>query len=86
VHMAAWGVVFILEFNSGWMRCKVEIFFQQKLVVIVLEFQLHDWGWKVSKELVLKINNKIHNVQQNVGFVLVLMNNHINKDDLKFSK
>jgi hypothetical protein len=35
VHMVAWGVVFVSKFDY---------FLQQKLVIIVLKFQLHDCG------------------------------------------
>jgi hypothetical protein len=32
VHIVAWGFVFVLEFDIGWMRCKVNYFLQQKLI------------------------------------------------------
>jgi hypothetical protein len=40
VHMVTWGVVFVLKFDY---------FLQQKLVIIVLELQSCDWGWKSLK-------------------------------------
>jgi len=57
---ASWGVVFVLEFDIGWMKCKVNSFFWQKLIIIVLVLHLRDWGWEASKGLGLEINNKIH--------------------------
>ncbi len=30
--MVAWGAVFVLEFDIGWMKCKVNYFLQQKLM------------------------------------------------------
>jgi hypothetical protein len=40
----------------------IQFFFQQKLVVIVLKLQSHDWGREISRRLGLEINNKICNV------------------------
>jgi len=60
--MVAWGVSFVSEFNY---------FFQQKLIIIVLELQLHDWDLEICRGLGLQINNKICNVRQNVGLILI---------------
>jgi hypothetical protein len=60
--MVAWGVSFVSEFNY---------FFQQKLIIIVLELQLHDWDLEICRGLGLQVNNKICNVWHNVGLVLV---------------
>jgi len=40
VHMVAWGVVFVSNFDY---------FLQQKLVIIIFELQSCDWGWKSLK-------------------------------------
>jgi hypothetical protein len=36
------GGFFCLKFDTGWMRCRVDSFLQQKLIIIVLEPQLRD--------------------------------------------
>jgi hypothetical protein len=62
---------FFLKFNIRWMRCRVNYFFQQKLVIIILEPQLRDCKWEISKGLGLEIDAKIRNVQQNISLVMV---------------
>jgi hypothetical protein len=47
------------------------VFFQQKLVIIVLKLQLHDWGSEVYRRLGLEANNKICNVRHNVGLIVI---------------
>jgi hypothetical protein len=38
------GGYFFSKFDIRWMSRKVNYFFQQKLVIIVLELSLHDYG------------------------------------------
>jgi hypothetical protein len=56
------GVVFVSKFD---------FFLQQKLIIIVLELQSHDWEREIFRGLGLKANNKIYNVQHNIGLILV---------------
>jgi len=50
------------------------------LVITVLKLQLCDWRWEVSKRLRLETNNKICNVRQNVGLVMVFnLDSHVLK-------
>jgi hypothetical protein len=73
--MVAWRIVFVLEFDY---------FLQQKLMIIVLKLQSHDWGWEISRRLGLKLNNNIYNVRHNLGFTMVFSDSHVNNDDLIF--
>ncbi len=44
-----------------------------------------DWGWDISRGLGLETNNKIHNVQQNVGLFMVFnLDNHTLKPKQKW--
>jgi hypothetical protein len=57
--------------HGGYFCFKNWLFYSTKADIIVLKLQLCDWGWEVCKGLGLEIDNKICNVRQNVGFILI---------------
>jgi hypothetical protein len=71
--MVAWGVVLVSKFNY---------FFQQELVIIILELQLCDWGSKVYKGLGLESNEKFVMFGTMLVLFWYLVGNRISKDDL----
>ncbi len=66
------GDWFFLKYDIHEQGVGLIIFFNKKLVTIVLEPQLCNQGWKISRRLWVEEDTKICGVQQNIGLVLVL--------------